>query len=317
MEREQVSSTLEFHNYHLVRQIGHGGFSDVFLVVSEQYNTTFVAKVINLHRQKTGHFTSFETYMNELSSLKKILHKHVINLYNHFCDSNKLYLIFEYCPNGNLKEYVQEHGPMKREEFISMTRAILEALQECHHSGICHHDIKPDNVFLDAYMRPKLGDFGLACQNEEDKDLSTVFSGTLAYFPPELIKNEPFDPKKRDVWALGITLYYFVTGGLPWPLTDKDSLFNAILSDSIDFPKGIDTDICNLILSMTIKEAEYRPSVDDILKNPIFALKKFNIRNANSASVLPNLVSTMILNPKKSLVGRGFHKVSSISFSLL
>ncbi|OHT17379.1 CAMK family protein kinase [Tritrichomonas foetus] len=205
----EINETLWKHGYELTNQIGKGGFASVYSILSTKYQETYVAKTIqNDTSKRNGNSNSF---LSEIEALKSIVHPNIVSIYNHFTDSSFFYIILEFCPGGNLGEFIRKHGVLTRNDFFNYSRQILNALHYMHLRKMAHRDIKPANIFLDAYGRVKLGDFGLAITSNE---LCKTFSGSQAFQAPEIVKKLPFCPMKADIWAFGVTMYYLAIGDL-------------------------------------------------------------------------------------------------------
>ena len=130
-------------------------------------------------------------------------------------------------------EFNRQIGRLDHKKFIYYSKQILEALSFCHSKKIAHRDIKPDNIFLDKHDRIKLADFGLA--KHFDKNIkSTEHCGSVMYCSPEIVKDESFDPFSADIYALGMTFFFMITGKHPF-----NSSFLENLKRSIIFPKLI------------------------------------------------------------------------------
>lgn len=287
---QQIEATLNENGYQLDGELGRGGFAIVYKVLSNKYHgSAFAAKVISFSNNSTTRFNILDQYINEVSTLKRILHSNVISIYDHFRDKNSIYIIFEYCANGNLKELISRRGPLKKEKFVQYARFLLEGLNACHESGVAHHDVKPENILINDYERPVLSDFGLGEYSMIEDELSTFHAGTEPYLAPEILSNHPFDPKRADIWAMGITFYYMVVGELPWISSNKAELYDAIINGNILFPPLIDRNIVTLIKSMCAKNPIERPSAKELLELPIFQEPKKFIKISGSASSLASV----------------------------
>lgn len=267
---ESEFPTLREHGFTIGAKIGSGGFASVYLVKWDKYeDRQFVAKIISMNSQENQNM--FASYITEIQTLKQLRHPNIINIYQYFRDTNYLYIILEYCPHGNLSMKVKEHGPLCYEELVQVARQMLEALDSCHKRGIAHMDIKPDNILLSEFEKVKLSDFGLA---ESLCDIGRCYkkNGTIYYSPPELFSSHPYDPKKADIWSLGITLFVLATGSLPWPRFDeKNNFVKYLLTNDIDYPNELDESIRALIDKMLSRESCYRPTASDLLKTSIFS----------------------------------------------
>lgn len=265
-----VSNELEAKGFTILDFIGQGGYAKVYKCLWDQYpNSIFVAKVISIPEDLKSKEDA--TYMNEINTLKHLYHKNIILIYRHFTISDFLVIIMEYCENGTLSDYIKTNGPMKDEQFRMFALECMEAVAFCHEKNVAHRDIKPSNFLIDKNFHIKLSDFGLAdlCRSE----LTTRRDGSLTFAPPEMIMGKAYEPKKADIWALGITFYYLLSGKLPWTGITKEEVKTEIIYKSIEFEsKEISQKISKLIYAMTKKIPDDRISADLLVKDPFFSV---------------------------------------------
>ena len=160
-----LAHLLKMHGYILDCMIGEGANGTCYLVYSEKYQTAFLCKCIQLlHGSERSRL---EQYHREIQSLSLLIHKNIVKIYDCFSESNYLFMIMEYCPNGSLADYINKYA--KTAKYVNYTFVrkivtdILLALQYCHDvKHISHHDIKPANIVLDSYGNAKLCDFGFS-----------------------------------------------------------------------------------------------------------------------------------------------------------
>lgn len=256
-EFEEIRSILLQHNFDSVEPLGSGSYSSVFLCHSKKYNENFAVKRVVRN-------TITELEYNALVSLN---HPHIIKLYEAFDNGDYQYLVMEYCSNGNLKE----KGKLDKEVFIIYSKQILDALSVCHSKMIAHRDIKPENIFLDKYNRIKLADFGFARQFNDDR-ISNEKCGSMMYSAPELIKSQSVDPFLTDIWSLGATFFYMATGKFPFPNRSVEELKDAVMKGQIKYNIiDVDQRIRSLIMKMTSIIPQNRPTIDSLLKLPLYA----------------------------------------------
>lgn len=266
---EQIKEQLYKHGYEYVQTIGSGSYSNVFLCKSLKYNNFFAVKCISHHKVKEY----------EYNALKNLHHPHIIQLYEFFDELDNQYLVMDYCPNDTLKQ----KGQLDYNQFLTYSRQVLEALSFCHSKLIAHRDIKPDNILLDRYNRVKLADFGFAKQFEDNSN-SDERVGSIMYCCPELIKGQSsFNPFQADIYALGITFFYMVTGEHPFPSVPIEDLKRLITFGQIDFSQyDVDPEIQCLIMKMTSYNPKLRPTANSILNLPIFQQTEFSKSFAES-----------------------------------
>ena len=242
---EEVKQALKENGYELFAFIGKGGFAECYDVLSVQYNIHFACKVMSLKGKKGS--LALKSFMNEINTLTNVIHPYIMPVYNTFTSNSYLYLILEYCPNGDLHDYVKKKGPFRNDSvLLRYVSAILDSLTYLEQNNIAHKDIKPSNILIDSHGHPKLSDFGLASFIEEDR-LSEDFSGSLAFCPPELLQRKPFNPMKADIWSFGVTLYYLATGVYPFSTNALKNLGKHISSVVYSLPENINKVIRHII----------------------------------------------------------------------
>lgn len=255
---------LEEQGFRVIKKIGEGGYAQVFAVEWNRYpNKVFAAKVLSVDNPDIA-----KSYSDELLLLKQLEHKNIIHVYHHFSSSKQLILIIEYCKNGSLREHIKMYGPMPTCEFKEVARQCLVALSACHHQRISHRDIKPSNFLINEDNRIILGDFGIAEKNFDDKTRS--FKGSRMYSPPEFFLKAPYDPIKGDIWSLGITFYYLLTGTVPWDCMSGTELIDQIKFGTLNYSNKIGFREKELLSSMIRKNPENRLSCDQLLNSAYF-----------------------------------------------
>lgn len=270
-----LTQILSQKGYQLIRFLGHGGFSQVYLCYSIKYQREFAIK-----RTLKERVTDYE-YKN----LSFLNHTNIIRLYEAFEDETYHYLVIDYCSNGSLRDKPK----LTSEKFVYYARQILEAVYYCHSNQIAHRDIKPENIFLDEYDHVKLADFGMAKTFGKDA-LSSEKCGTYKYSSPEMFTCHEIDPFKSDIWSLGVTFFFMATGSFPFESSTREKLELMITKGEINFAKfTINHKIAFLLKKMLQKSAENRPSAKELLDFDIFKrLKEKNLVKINGRLIASN-----------------------------
>lgn len=135
--------------------------------------------------------------------------------YETYVDEKYIYLVMEYIDGGELFDKIaqQENQVFSEEMAANFMRKLFSALNHMHAQGVVHRDIKPENIMLTKSDELKLIDFGLSKKQEGGQKLKTI-AGTPYYMAPEVL-NEQYD-SKCDTWSLGVLLYVFMSGYLPF-----------------------------------------------------------------------------------------------------
>jgi len=167
-------------------------------------------------------------------------HAHTVDVLAEITDTTSMlhWTVLEYCPNGDLFTYLTKNGALKESQARKWFRQILIAVHSFHSRGVCHLDLSPENILLDANFDIKVIDFGQACEflhgyrHNVLREASMPRFGKDFYRAPELnMVNEckEWNPKMADIWSLGILLYVLLTGNPPFSIADrKDRVFNRI-----------------------------------------------------------------------------------------
>jgi len=196
--------------YRLVRRLGRGGMSEVYLAHDELMNREVAVKVVS-----STHTDYIERFQREAEAIGRLQHDHILPAYDLGEQPPWHYLVMPYIAYCTLQD-VLEKGPMPLEYAGELLQQIASGLQFAHDQGVIHRDIKPSNILLRDDHYAYLADFGLAkALDDPGKVTQTgVLLGTPEYMAPELADGPA--TKSSDVYALGIVLYQMVTGKLPF-----------------------------------------------------------------------------------------------------
>ena len=198
--------------YIIKEKIGSGGQANVFLVEDKDTKIEYVSKVLKSENAITIKKEIF--FLNKLKNNPYIIN--IVESGNEYIIRNnkptrkKDYFILEKAKYGALIDYIlfkkRGFGELKSKIIFSK---ILEGIKFCHKNNICHRDIKLENILIDENFTPRICDFGFACFNNNGlKD----YIGTTFYKPPEINEETPYNGIYADIFSLGETLIYLVTG---------------------------------------------------------------------------------------------------------
>lgn len=156
-------------------------------------------------------------------------HPNIVNLIHHFETDSHLFIVLEFCSNGDLYEAIHlGRGPLETEHVREFMLQLVDAVEHMHSRGVYHRDIKPENIFLTQDGSMKLGDFGLATTDEWSEESSV---GSDRYMSPEQYTGG-YSPEKADIWAIGICLLNILFARNPFAApTQDDQLFSNFSRD--------------------------------------------------------------------------------------
>ncbi len=218
--------------YRLLRPLGSGGMGTVYEAEQEGTSRRVAVKIIRPEFADSAE--AVERFRREGRLASTITHPRCVFVLAADEDQGQPYIVMELMPGRNLADLIEAEGPLPVEKAVRLTLDIIEGLQEAHRCGVIHRDVKPSNCFLDASGRVKVGDFGLAKSLLKEQHLTHTgtFLGTLLFASPEQIRLAPVD-HRADIYSVGATLYYLLTGQAPFQTEDAAATLARTMSDPL------------------------------------------------------------------------------------
>jgi serine/threonine protein kinase len=277
----EIGAVLEAKGYDIIRPLGSGRYAQTFQLKSHHYPESFCAKVIDA--VASGQADAHGVVDTEFRSLVSLIHPNIITIFDFFESDDLLYLVLEFAEGGSLADKLLLLGAFPSAEFTAIARQTIEALAYCHSEGIVHGDIKPANILLDRYGRPKVADFGLAARYEPGEN--PKHCGSPSYMAPELLCGRARDPFACDVWALGVTFYELVIGRRPFTSESCQELLREIACAYIKFPTTVPTKISHMISLMLSFDPRLRPKMSRLLEAPLFTTQRQRLKAHSTKNV--------------------------------
>ena len=270
------------NNYIIKRDLDKGATATVYLVECIKTGKIYAAKLYD----KINDYNKTEIeILKRLSSSNNPYIIHLISwgeeyiLIDGVAENNekKLFIIIDYLPNKDLFSYIKSNEideNMAKNFFYK----ILKAVEYCHSQGICHRDIKLENILLNEKNEPVLCDFGygsLSLENLND------YIGSEHYYPPEILRLKPYNGIKSDIFCLGVLLFTLVFKSYGFEkATFNDNLYKLIMKKKFDDywnnignivgeekVKNVSLYCKKLIFKMLAFSPKDRPSIKDILNS--------------------------------------------------
>lgn len=203
--------------YLTIDWIGQGGMGQVFKAEHSVLGRVVAIKVLPLNKTTPEAVANFT---HEIRALARLDHHRLVRALDAGRDGNVYYLVTEYVPGGDLRKLVRRDGPLDMHTATNIISQVADGLEYAHQQGLIHRDIKPGNVLVTPEGEAKLSDLGLAGPlegNAENDPRYGKIVGTADYVSPDHVQS-PWDPTPAwDIYSLGCTLYYAVTGKVPFP----------------------------------------------------------------------------------------------------
>jgi tRNA A-37 threonylcarbamoyl transferase component Bud32 len=216
-------------NYPVVRKLGEGATSEVFLCQDPFRGREVAVKRIfpeSLRDPARGRLFR-KLFFTEASLAGKLDHPHIAQIFDAGIGEDSGYIVMEYVPGGTMERFCAPDHLLPVEHTIEIIFKCARALAYAHKQGVTHRDIKPGNLlYAAAPTDVRLGDFGLALNvGAETTQITGV--GSPAYMSPEQIREELVD-HRTDIYSLGVVMYQMLTGKLPFQGSNKFSMIYQI-----------------------------------------------------------------------------------------
>jgi serine/threonine protein kinase len=202
----------------------------------------------------------------EINAMKDLRHQHICQLMQVIETDEKIFMILEYCPGGELFDYIVAKDRLSESEARFFFRQIISALAYIHSKGYAHRDLKPENLLLDDNQCLKLIDFGLCAKPKGGmENLLSTCCGSPAYAAPELIAGKSYLGAEADLWSMGVLLYALLCGYLPFDDDNINILYKKIQSGKYEAPTWLSADSLNLLSELLQVDPKRRLTMQQLI----------------------------------------------------
>lgn len=287
--RANESHTLVLGNYRILEKIGAGGMGVVFRAEHVKLRKPVAVKALFIDGEKNRR--ALDRFFNEVLAVTRLKHPHIVSA----VDAGEQlgagpngapvpYLVMEYVAGQNLEDAVSRDGPMRIEQSCLIAHQVADALTEAHRQGLIHRDIKPGNVLIAPDGSAKLLDFGVARLPTPDDRLTKDGArlGTIGYMAPEQVRNARGVDARADVFGLGATLFFMLTGRDPFePPIGAAGAMNppSVREFRSDVPAALDSVLMRL---MALRADERIPTADAAMRELMPFLKSITRAKAKT-----------------------------------
>ncbi len=263
-------------SYLLRQRIGHGGMGHVYEAEHRLLKRVVALKLVGRVRRGRRHAALRRRFHREVEAAGRVRHPGFVTAFDAGEADGCFFLAMELIEGIDLERLVRDSGPLSVPLACEIVRQTAEALQHAHECGLLHRDIKPSNLMLaPPGVRVKLLDLGLACVS--DRSLTTPsepaksaeLGGTPDYMAPEWWHDRRQVDARADLYSLGCTFYYLLTGRVPFP---GDSWAEKVLRHTLDAPlpicelrPDVSTEVGGIIERLMARERDERyPSAAEV-----------------------------------------------------
>ena len=293
-------------NHKILGHLGSGGMSSVYLAEHIVMQHKRAIKV--LPKSKLGNNSYLERFRREAKAIASLNHPNIVRMYDIDNDGDTHYMVMEHVDGPDLQSLVRKHGPLPYAVAADYIAQSARGLHNAHEAGLIHRDVKPANILINKKGVVKVLDLGLALFSEEaDASLTMEYNdkvlGTADYLPPEQAINSHRIDSRADMYGLGCTLYYLLTGHAPFPegsiasriIKHQNNMPPDIRKDRIDCPGELD----GICVKMMQKDPRFRYKdclhVAELLEAWLVKYRK-EIENDPTKNKINNLSVADLLN---------------------
>ncbi|BBM82218.1 serine/threonine protein kinase [Candidatus Uabimicrobium amorphum] len=245
------------NRYRIIKKLGEGGMGMVYQVKDEHLDNQIVAIKVTIAEAGDSHTNT--RFSREIEMMRQLQHPNIMKVYDAGKHHSHLFYTMEYIEGKPFYEFLWQNFTINK--GVEIIIKVAQAVHFAHENSIVHRDLKPDNIMITNDLRPILMDFGIAKIVESHTQLtkSGFVMGTPFYMSPEQALGSEVD-HLSDVYALGVILYEFITGSLPFTGKSNKETLSAVVNDLPQSPMAINlkvderlNDICLKALSKNKK----------------------------------------------------------------
>ena len=284
------ASSLRIGQYTVLDRIGAGGMGTVYKAKHRKMNRVVAIKTLTSDASRKATFRS--RFEREVQMIAQLNHPNIVMAYDAGEWADAPFLVMEFIKGRDLATEVEQDGPLSIVEAVLTTLQAARGLGSAHANGLVHRDVKPANFLRDHSGVVKVADLGIACVPDAEIDdafesltVAGNFLGSAAYAAPEQALDASSVDLRADIYGLGCTLFYLLTGRPPYHSTSllglllkhRDASIPLIREFRPDASYGLDA----IFAKMTAKKVENRPgSMAEVIVSLEDLLKSIDLTNA-------------------------------------
>jgi serine/threonine protein kinase len=235
--------------YEILRKLGEGATATVWLARDPFTGREVAIKLFSpeVLRDRDRGRVFRHLLANEASLAGKLVHPHVVQLFDAMVGEEQSYIVMEYVAGGTLERHCAPDALLPFDRLVEIVFKCTRALDYAYRLGITHRDIKPANILLTAGDSGqdagdiKISDFGASIRASDDTRTQVSGIGSPAYMSPQQVREQPLD-HRTDIWSLGVVMYQLLTGRLPFQATSNYGMIYQICNTEAPPPSTFRAD---------------------------------------------------------------------------
>ncbi len=245
--------------YRVIRRVGQGGSSTVFLVDDTMVHEDVILKILNPQVALGEDMT--KRFIQELRCARKVTHENVIRIYDFHSLGRSYAISMEYFPGRTLDDEIIGSTPLSAKRGLKIMWAVCRGISAAHQANIVHRDLKPLNILINDQDMVKVVYFGVATLSSRMETRLTkvgTLLGTPAYIAPEQVRSRNIDVR-TDIYSLGVVMYEVFTGKQPYVGDGMSILFQHVEGNLVP-PRQINPDIAPALEAIIMKAMAVDPA---------------------------------------------------------
>ena len=232
---EKNTALLKIPGYVAEKELGRGGFGAVYQARREKDGARVAIKVMLSQAEATE--DAVQRFKREMEVNRQLDHANIVRFIESGSHKGAFYFVMELCDGGSLMDVFNKNcGPLTPEKLMPHALTALEGLAFAHSKGFVHRDLKPANILLHK-GGARIADFGMSKSFQmaglSGMSMTGRSAGTPVFMPPEQIINFKYVKPVSDVFSMGATLYFLLTGLFPFDFSTKRDPMDVILNDDV------------------------------------------------------------------------------------
>lgn len=247
-------------------QIGSGSFSDIFSAIHVQTNTKVALKIMF----KSDDQEEMRSIQQEIRINKTLDHPFICKFFTEIETEHLIIIVMELIEGTNTLDYVNQNSGLPITEAKNLFAQLVIAMEYLHNEAhITHRDLKLENVMIDGFGHIRLIDFGFSSVNT----MMSTCCGSIPYCAPEILLEQKYT-RAADIWSMGVILYAFIDGNLPFYHSNMNALATMICQKEVAFSNTFGDEVKELIRKMLMKDPEQRITIEEIKRHPFISDEK-------------------------------------------